>query len=452
MAQNNGPNANPTPTVAAIPAAPQANAAAGPGAPDPAAQIAALTAQVAALATIVQAQVTATATAANAPVVANSDTAYGGLLNLKSKFENSLYESACGKLATTYDGSIESLTAFIVDLRNRAFDTVSMSAFEIIVGGSPMNLLDCYARATDRDIEASRASRFGTATAPIAPDVVALNRQRARMMFKCIMASVSSSVKERIGSQTFDNDGASLLHFVVSKLFLGTQTKKMNFKRDLMTLDPAHFGYDVEKINKRIKSTCTILEAAGETVSDCDRTTYLLSAYAKINKPIEWVTKITFTKNQLDSGIQLSSDQIMAIAEGQFSDLKSEEKWEKANPPEEILGMQGAGGQDNQGKGKKNLKWTFVDRQPGEPDHKTVNGQTFWYCNGKHRAFWCLHKPDNCRGKTQLTCQPASLTPLASSVDAATLKAAFAGVLDNHFGGASEEAITALIAAAGLSL
>lgn len=450
MAQNTGTNANATPTVAAIPPAAPTNVG-GTAPPDPAAQIAALTAQVAALATIVQAQVTAATATATATLPSSSDTAYGGLLNLKSKFENSLYESACGKLPTTFDGSIESLTAFIIDLRSRAADTVSMSAFDVDVNGTALSLLDCYARVTDQEIERSRAARFGIATAPLAPDIVALNRQRAKMMYKCILSSVSPSVKERIGSQTFDHDGATLLHFVVSKLFLGTQTKKMSFKRDLMTLDPSDFGFDIEKINKRIKSTCTILEAAGEAVSDCDRTTYLLSAYAKINKPAEWVTKITFTKNQLDSGIHLSSDRIMAIAEGQYSNLQSEKKWEKANPPKEILGMQGKGGNGGRDGGKKNSKWTFIDRQPGEPDHKVVNGQTFWYCNGKHRAFWCLHKPENCKGKAQQSTSPNPTAP-APKEDASTLKAAFAGILDNHFGGASEEAIAALIAAAGVSL
>jgi hypothetical protein len=398
-------------------------------------------------------------------------------IDLNTKHGFALWENGSKSLPTKFTGKPEEVTTFISDLRSRAqlCRWTSELEFSIPDGtvdttGNPrthtVNILDQYGQVTQAQVDTARGARnLASAIRP---------KQNTKMMQLCISNSLDGTAKIKLINANLTEDcGVTLFHFLMKSTFVSSHTSQFEIRRDLYSLSPKAFGYDIGKMNEHFKTQVLSLGSSGQVVTDQDAKFHLFKAYKMIETPPEFVQYVISLENELDNGSTWNYSSLMDRIESKYMSLRRTAKWDpeglsqtqllalvnklqneantkkpdpnKNNDPKNKF-KKGSG----KPKGDENRKderpqWMFDSKKADDPESKDWNGKTFYYCEGDHKAKWVEHKPSACKGAAHKK-QPPAAANSGNKKPTLEIKRSLASVLEEHVGESSNEVLEALLA------
>ena len=158
-------------------------------------------------------------------------------------------------------GKVNTLQLFLTDLKTRAktycWDHPTHGILTVAVDGTNYNLLEDYGKITEPQVQATWMACNAADASPQA-------KQNSRMMYECLMASITEEVKSALTSrdQDFHENGLTLFYHVVSKLFTATFSNAQATHDNLSDFHPKRFKYDIIQVNNYISSAVMTLKAA----------------------------------------------------------------------------------------------------------------------------------------------------------------------------------------------
>lgn len=269
--------------------------------------------------------------------------------------------------------------------------------------------------------------------------------QDSRMMYHCIMASLTKEAKERIvlhkRHYTVDGQasGAILLRLVIQESSIDTNATTRFLRDQLSTLPVlmAATESNIVDFTEAVRGILDSLTARGETTQDLLSNLFKGYEAASDKKFVDYIGKL---QDEYDDGADITPDKLMLKATQKYRTLVQGGKW---NAPDEqaqkIIALEATikkilkgspkkaeqkdkkpaakgdrKSNDGKTKGKdiKKPEWMSVKPKPGEPQKKTVNDKVYHWCP-KHES-WTRHSPSECNGKGNMGHQKDSDKKLVS--------------------------------------
>jgi hypothetical protein len=248
------------------------------------------------------------------------------------------------------------------------------------------------------------------------------NCQNSFQAFNCLMATLSEEAKKKINlnRQLFTIDGIGvgplLLKTIIQTAYVDTRSTVLHLREQLSRLDEymIEVKSDIERFNDYVKTLVSGLNARGE------RTLDLLSNLFKGYMSVSDDAFIDFIKRKKDAyeegDIDLTPTELMESTVNKYNGLRQQGRWNVTSEQDEkIIALQAqiqalltssrkikkVKGETSQPttRIRKLPDWAYIAPKPGEPETKTVNGKTYYWCNNHH--VWSLnpkHTTSQCRG------------------------------------------------------
>ena len=349
-----------------------------------------------------------------------------------NKAHNILYNKATQKLAEElYDCTPDQFFPFMKNLEVRA-NAMGWTSEEYGIlwvtrrGGVRINLLKAYGSVSLGRITRHERTYWRNGFRPSQDD---------RMLFECLMASLSQAGKARIqvhseeyllkdGNEEIPS-GLCLLKVIVRESYLDSNATTGMIREQLSNLDlyMPTVENDITRFNNHVKMLLEALHARNEKTLDL--LTYLFKAYAVCHDK-EFTKFIADVQTDHDMGTRrVDAAELMSLAEKKFKIMKTLQKWEApTHVDDQIMAMQARidsmqkrldkhkrkkGGDDQKDGEKKKKKpfqkkpeWLKKPPKAGKFDEvKEWNGDKWHYCcketGGKCGGVWRTHDPKECR-------------------------------------------------------
>jgi len=375
-------------------------------------------------------------------------TAIKGTLKYGIKSHFYIYSGATEKLEEElYDCSPDGFFQFIKSLKERANEfgwTKHPSGImwvEPKPGEEPINILDHYGSISLERIQQHELTYFDK-------DEVDRQSQDDRMLYECIMASLSPTGKSKINMHSNEYmlgdkqlpSGLALFKVVVRESYLDSNATTGMIREKLSALDlyMPTIGNDIIKFNNHVRMLLGALDARGARTFDL--LTNLFKAYA-VCADEKFIKYIEDLQNDHDDGTKpLTAPKLMLKAENKYKIMKTRETWEAPTAVDErIIALQatiqsmqnklsngkkkrkndeGKSENDNSSnkkrkqskkEKKKQEKPEWMSKPPSKDELKKPrrwNGKNWHWCShetgGKCNGAWRVHKPSECKGKAYL--------------------------------------------------
>lgn len=356
--------------------------------------------------------------------------AVDGVINYRTPEGRKLYENATKKLnEELYDCNAEELYAFLYTLDERATEY----GWNDEVGGilyvpkDPNDLgqgldylIDKYGTV---DVDRVRAHDESYINLQIRP------AQDNYMLFRCLMASLSTEGKKKIVIWKEDYtigdrpSGCLLLKVIIRESHLDTNATTASIWNKLNQLDEylPTVGYNITKFNGYVKLLVDSLAARGETTQDLLINLFkgYLSAPDK-----EFGRYITRKRDDYYEGTATNPSQLMQQADAKYKTLVQEDKWNAPSAQEEkiialqsqIKKLQDKEKEKKSGpkKGTRTFDKKKAFKDKGKQPWMTVRpsndnllkpkyykNKAWWWCSpetgGKCNGHYRVHKPSECK-------------------------------------------------------
>ena len=245
------------------------------------------------------------------------------------------YDEAKAALPFMFDGSNATYPNLIHALQQRirvcnwnpmitmagADDTPAASNI-ITIGTAPdtKNILDMINQITDAELEAARVTRAGGTNERA--------KQNAKCMYLCLASSLTGNIHSVLFSQPGNlpkhMDGPLLLKRIATFTTIYTLPSAVTTGNALTNMDPAKYGFNIIKINKELSRLFVLYSQGpfGSVMTDEFRLFYMLQAYDKIKRPMEWSTSVSDWKRQQTSKTLKDPLVLSAEAQNKFLELE----------------------------------------------------------------------------------------------------------------------------------
>lgn len=294
--------------------------------------------------------------------------------------------------------------------------------------GVMINLLTGYGSISLKRIQRHEKTYWNNGRRPAQDD---------RMLYECIMSSLSAAGKDKVLMHSEDYklksgnelipSGLCLLKVVVRESYLDSDATTGMIREQLSNLDMfmPTVNNDITRFNNHVKMLLQALTARNERTLDL--LTYLFKAY-KVCNDTEFVDFIKDIQTDHDMGTKrIDAKELMSLTEKKFKIMKTQNKWEApSHQDEKIMALQArldkvqvqlkkAGnnkqkdddrknGKFKKGKPDKRPDWFDKPPAPGKMhETKEWKNKTWHYCcketGGKCGGIWRVHDPKECTGK-----------------------------------------------------
>ena len=349
--------------------------------------------------------------------------AVAGYLDYTDKNHATIYKTSVAELPLEYDGSTETLGAFIQHLKDRATAANWMGTLRIAKTGTTYQLLDHFGILTVEDIKNHAITYIGTQTR---------DAQNSFMMHQCLAASLTEEIKVKVETlrenYTIGDvcDGPLYFKALIQTVTVDTRATTTNIRTKLMQLSTyiADVDYDVTAFNTEVKVWQLQLISRGEQAGP-DLLINLFQAYVVVpdQEFKRYMTRMY--DDYKDERTDYTVNQLLTTAKNKYQELNDAGTWRAKSAHEKKLVAMAANIADlerqnkelqhtaaavaagtkeppannsspnTKGKDRKYPAWKYVAPSSGDKQTKEVGNKTYHWC--PHHKLWSLHKPTECR-------------------------------------------------------
>ena len=314
-------------------------------------------------------------------------------------------------------GKVNTLQLFLTDLKTRAktccWDHPTYGILTVAVDVPYYNLLEDYSKITEPQVQAAWMACNAADASPQA-------KQNSRMMYACLIASITEEAKSALTSrdQDFHGNGLTLFYHVVSKLFTATFSNAQATHDNLSDFHRKRFKYDIIQVNNYISSAVMTLKAASlarGTITNQEILYFQFKVYKKIKALVEWITHILVLESTVASTPGYTPETLFNETQAKYTTLLNQGLWRPSDktPVEQTLAMDAQQQQTkksstnptkskpNSGQGSKTIekdkKSPPFANTPGKLGNtKQWNGKTYYWCPTHHKnSHWHTHKVED---------------------------------------------------------
>ena len=335
-----------------------------------------------------------------------------------------LFKNACASLPTTFDMKPENLKVFLSEIGLRSITYGWHPVLDIAENAGQVNshlhsLLNEYGRISMEQVKDNVLIYHGNPVRAAQDD---------RMLYTCIMESLSKEAKDKILLLSDEYhiaaspSGALLLKVVIRESHVDTNATLRHIRAALSSLDTymVQVNSNIDKFNQHVRSLIDMLHSRGATTEDL--ISNLFKGYATASDKA-FVAYIAKKEDEYDEGKDIKADYLMLVAENKYKAMVEGKRWNAPDAQmEKIIALEAQiKKMTTSNKSKKDIKksnkptehtsnttksqkkkqgkpaWMTVKPKVGDSNQKTVQGKTYYWCP-KHQS-WGIHKPQDCRGK-----------------------------------------------------
>ena len=340
-----------------------------------------------------------------------------GDIDLNTKQGKAIWDEGITPVEEKFTGQGKDLVRFLADVSNQ----VSKCLWKPILTINNKYLLTQYGEITMQEVEAARATRRAT---PIVTLADARPQINALMMFHFIYKSLGPLPRKKLNTrlEEIDQDGPVLLKIVLDDTFVATNASTFTIKEQFYDLHLKKYKWNVQSMNQDVREKCADLKAAGHASHETDLLIALFRAYSTSTNE-EFKNAVLFWKNEWDSQVFASAEDLMKRADSKYVELRSLGTWGKksdaddqlialtakvdqlmASPPQTSTFKPSSKETTKTTSAKKETpKWKF-DRTLSSGTTLEKNGKTYHWCTGpghKGIPMWTIHKPNTCGKPSQ---------------------------------------------------
>ena len=281
---------------------------------------------------------------ANRPGALTPGQAIHGTLNYAKKAHIYLYRNATQALdEDLYDCTPDQFFQFMksLDTRANAFGWTNPQGGILWVrakGGNMINLIDSYGSISLPRIQRHEKTYWNDGFR---------RSQDDRMLFECLMSSLSTTGKEKLIAHSDDYmlksgnqvvpSGLSLLKVIVRESYLDSNATTGMIREQLSNLEMfmPTVDNDITRFNNHVKMLLKALSARNERTFDL--LTYLFKAYSVCNDK-EFNKFISDIQTDHDMGNKrVDAAELMSMAEKKYKIMKTLNKWEAPSQTDERI-------------------------------------------------------------------------------------------------------------------
>lgn len=355
-----------------------------------------------------------------------------GLLDFTKGEHSKIYKSAIREVSKEpYECEAEGLYQFLKDVQDRADEM-----------GWSESILKITLEVDDENepIQENLLANYGTISLEqvVESELQYINEQGREaqdtyMLYKCLMASLSSTARKKISlwSEQYrigDNDhcsGVALLKIIIRESHLDTnattnqiRTKLSNLDSYILTVDS-----DIGKFNQYVKLLIQSLTARNQKTSDL--LINLFKGYGAVSDEVfrAWLMR---KQDDHEEGEELTPDDLMIAAKNKYDTMVEKGTWNAPTAEEKIVALEAKfkstiktlgkkasfdsskkkstkSGGDKQGSKTKDGDHPKKWKAPANGEKKEVEfkGHTWHWCGkdtGGKCEKWRAHKPKECKG------------------------------------------------------
>jgi len=344
-------------------------------------------------------------------------------LDYRTTSAQKIFKNACSALPTTFDMKPENLKVFLSEIGLRSITygwhpVLNISENPGQANAASHSLLTEYGRISVEQVRTNAQVYFGQPVRAAQDD---------RMLYNCIMESLSKEAKDKVLLLTSEYHignqpcGALFLKVVIRESHVDTNATLRHIRAGLSSLDSymTQVDSDIDKFNQHVRGLIDALHARGARTEDL--ISNLFKGYAAASDKT-FTAYIAKKEDEYDEGQDINADTLMLLAENKYKAMVEGKRWNAPDAQmEKIIALEAQiKKMSNSNKGKKDNKkgnkatertsntsksqkkkgkpaWMTVKPKVGDPNQKVVDKKTYYWCP-KHQS-WGIHKPQECRGK-----------------------------------------------------
>lgn len=329
-------------------------------------------------------------------------------LDLNTKQGKALWDEGIKPLEAKFSGKGQDLPEFLSLFRDRARKCFWMDV--LTFGG--LNLIDNYGRITLPQVIQAANQRRTVMPSTLAEARPSIN---SLMMYYFLKESLESAPRKKLINKDglINQDGPTLLKLVLDDTFVATQASTFNTKEKLYNMHPKNYKWNVQLLNQSVREIKLDLTAAGHEPDDTDMIINIFRAYGYFTNE-DFISATSYWKNEWNSGVLQTSEELMQKADAKYDELKSLGTWSKKSAKDDQIVALTAKIKDltkskvnNQAKlqGSTNNKkyvtpsWKY-DRTLSKTSILEKNNKVFKWCEGPghgNKGMWVRgHEPGKC--------------------------------------------------------
>jgi hypothetical protein len=333
---------------------------------------------------------------------------WDGDLDLSTKTGKALWDEGIRPLENKFSGEGRDLVRFLADVSIR----VDKCKWEEILTFNGKFLLTHYGDISIIDVMTARTIRDQAIVSSLTDARPKIN---ALMLFHFVYDSLGPLPQKKLSTKltAIKPDGPLLLKTVLDQTFVATQSSTYAIKERFYELSLKKYKWNVQALNQDVREKLADLVAAGHASDETDIMISLFRAYKTASNE-EFLHAVEFWKNEWNTKIIQSVEQLMVRADGKYAELRDLGTWAKRSPKDDQIialtarldslqnktsGNQGTTIRRND---KQNSsiapKWKY-DRTASTTKELKKNNKVYKWCTGPghhNLGMWVLHEPGKC--------------------------------------------------------
>ena len=130
--------------------------------------------------------------------------------------------------------------------------------------------------------------------------------QNSEFLYYSLKESITGEIKTTIfdtpGAGPSNIDGIALLILLTQTTTLSSLQLSIQATKDLMDYDPSKVKFCIVTINKDVQHLFVLMTTKSRILGDLEKIQHILTIYAKIKQPPEWVTWVSCQNNNFTEG------------------------------------------------------------------------------------------------------------------------------------------------------
>ena len=364
-----------------------------------------------------------------------------GPIDYTTRHGQRLFENNTSPLSMTYDLEAEKLLLFLDMVKERSNSANwAFTAAIPMAGGGVGDFFDNFGSISVETLRNYANTFVGTPTR---------RAQDSLQMYHCLHGSLTDETRIRVndkreqfmvtpvGGGASTPEGLMYLKAICATAQVDTIATTTQLMKTMASLDYTMTSQDsnVKEFNMIVNRTRTQLLGRGERLTDSQLLVYLFKGYLACQDK-GFIAYINGLKDQYEDGrYQTNPNALMTVALNKYDLMVEAGQWKEGSSEEkQIVALQASfdklskaltktkkkakkekqksdssSDEEKQNDGKKKKQkdkkskypaWKLKPAGPNEPETKTVNGKTYYWC--KHHQMWAAHHPSKCEmGKKQ---------------------------------------------------